>query len=78
MIFAEKLQDVTSQLQGKVPALHLHSIATRIAFLEHEAESLKHVLTQVKQLEEERDFFKNQVAELSDYLEKIEPSAGSN
>ena len=53
MKFPEKLQDVTNELQGKVPPLHLHSIATRIAFLEDKAESLQHALTQVKQLAEQ-------------------------
>lgn len=49
---AEKLQDVINDLQGKVPALHLHSIAIRIASAEDKAESLEHALTQVKQLAE--------------------------
>jgi len=49
---AEKLQDVINELQGKVPALHLQSIAVRIASAEEKAESLEHALTQVKQLAE--------------------------
>lgn len=49
---AEKLQDVINQLQGKVSALHLHSIAVRIACAEEKSESLEHALTQVQQLAE--------------------------
>lgn len=52
MKYAEKLQDVINDLQGKVPELHLQSIAARIACAEEKAESMEHALTQVKQLAE--------------------------
>lgn len=50
---AEKLQDVINELQGKIPALHLHSIAMRIAAAEEKAESLECALIQVKQPQDE-------------------------